>query len=101
MVQVSQSLACAALHRIFQRCCCWLLLAHDRVQADQFSMTQEYLANMLAIRRSSVTEVAGFLQKKGLICHVRGKVTILDRAGLERAACECYGIIRGEYDRLP
>ncbi len=99
-VQVSQRLACAALHSIPSRCSRWLLLAHDRVGDREFPLTQESLAQMLGVRRASVTVAASALQDAGFIRYSRGRVAILDRPGLENAACDCYGIIRREFDRL-
>lgn len=99
-VQVAQRLACVALHTIPERCSRWLLLTHDRVGDREFPLTQEFLAQMLGVRRASVTVAAGALQNAGLIHYSRGRVTILDREGLENAACECYGIIRSEFERL-
>jgi CRP-like cAMP-binding protein len=98
--QVAQSAACYRLHPLRQRCAHWLLMSHDRMQADRFPLTQEFLAKMLGVRRASVNGAAGGLQKAGLISYVRGKVTIADRPGLEAASCECYAIIRNEYVRL-
>ena len=98
--QLAQHVVCNRLHRIAQRCARWLLLTHDRVDRDAFPMTHEFLALMLGVRRASVTEVAGRLQKAGLIRYRLGIMTILDRAGLEAVSCECYGVIKQEYDRL-
>ena len=98
--QISQSLACNSLHPLDQRCARWLLMTHDRVGGDDFALTHEVLSQMLAVRRAGVTEAAGALQAAGVITYARGKVTVVDRAGLERAACECYGIVRGHRDRL-
>ena len=98
--QVVQGVVCNRLHSIAQRCARWLLLTHDRVDSDQFLLTQAFLAHMLGVRRASVGTVAGTLQKAGLIRYSRGLITILDRPGLEAASCECYRIIEAEYDRL-
>jgi CRP-like cAMP-binding protein len=98
--QIAQGMVCNRLHSIAQRCARWLLLTHDRVSSDQFPLTQQFLAQMLGVRRASVGTVASKLQKAGLIRYSRGVVTILDRPGLEAAACECYRIIEAEYDRL-
>jgi CRP-like cAMP-binding protein len=98
--QVSQSAACNSLHSIEERCCRWLLMTHDRVETDEFVLTQEFLAIMLGVRRASVAEVAGKLQQAGLIHYRRGQMRILDRQGLEATACECYSVIRAEYERL-
>jgi CRP-like cAMP-binding protein len=95
-----QSTACNGLHTVEQRCCRWLLLAHDRVNRDEFRLTHETLSVMLGVRRSSVTEVARALKAEGLIDYSGGKVNILDRQGLERASCECYGVIRAQFNRL-
>ena len=99
-IQVSQRLACAAVHPIQARYCRWLLLTHDRMGNREFALTQESLARMLGVRRASVTTAAGALQDAGFIRYSRGRVAILDRRGLESNACECYGIIRSEFDRL-
>ena len=98
--QVAQSAACVNFHYIEQRCCRWLLMTHDRVQSDQFLLTQEFLGMMLGVRRTSVTDVAAVLKKRKLIKYNRGLVTILDRSGLERRACECYLVSKKEFDRL-
>ena len=98
--QVMQGVACNRVHSIAQRCARWLLQTHDRVDADQFLLTQAFLAQMLGVRRASVGMVAGKLQKAGLIRYSRGVITVLDRPGLEAAACECYRIIEAEYKRL-
>jgi CRP-like cAMP-binding protein len=98
--QVAQSAACNHFHSIERRCCRWMLMTHDRMQADEFLLTQEFLAMMLGVHRSGVSAAAGALQKKGLIRYRRGIVTILDRAGLKRRSCECYGISQREFDRL-
>jgi CRP-like cAMP-binding protein len=101
LTQVAQTAACNRLHRIEARCARWLLMTHDRVgQAARFPLTQEYLALMLGVRRSGVTVAAGALRDAGLIRYSRGAVLVLDRAGLEAAACECYGIVRRHFDRL-
>jgi CRP-like cAMP-binding protein len=98
--QVSQSVACNGLHRLAQRCCRWLLMTRDRVGADELRLTHEYLALMLGARRASVTDILRPLQKAGLVRSHRGWITILDRAGLEARSCECYFVVRDEYDRL-
>ena len=98
--QVAQSAACNHFHSIERRCCRWMLMTHDRMQSDQFLLTQEFLAMMLGVHRTGVSAAAGNLQKKGLIGYSRGIVTILDRPGLRRRACECYGISKREFDRL-
>ena len=99
--QVSQSAACNSAHDIEQRCARWLLMTHDRVDgADRFSLKQEFLAFMLGVRRAGVTIAAGKLQARGMIRYRRGMITIVDRPALERAACECYAIVRKQFDRL-
>ena len=92
--------ACNTWHTVEQRLCRWLLVAHDRVRADRFEVTQEFLSQMLGAHRQSVTLAAGNLQKAGLIRYSRGKLTILDRQGLEAAACDCYRAVKEIYDRL-
>ena len=92
--------ACSTWHTVEQRLCRWLLVAHDRVRADQFEFTQEFLSQMLGAHRQSVTLAAGNLQKAGLIRYSRGKLTILDREGMEAAACDCYRAVKEKYDRL-
>ena len=91
---VSQSAACNRLHVIEQRCARWLLMSQDRVGRDEFNLTQEFLAEMLGVRRPGVTVAMGALEKAGLIAHARGLITVVDRPGLEKAACECYRTIR-------
>jgi CRP-like cAMP-binding protein len=99
-VQVSQSVACNGLHKLESRCCRWLLMTHDRVGADELRLTHELLGIMLGVRRPTVTEALGPLQAAGLVSSHRGKITILNRRGVERKACECYRVVRDEYDRL-
>ncbi len=94
------SVACNALHSVEARFCRWLLSCHDRIDNDTVGLTQEFLADMLGVQRTTVTAVAGSLQAKGMIQYRRGVVDILDRAGLESIACECYGAVRGIYERL-
>ena len=91
--QVAQSAACNHFHAIEQRCARWLLMTHDRVDGDVLPLKQQFLAEMLGVHRPAVTIAAGALQKAGVIRYTRGKVTVLDRAALEEASCECYGII--------
>jgi CRP-like cAMP-binding protein len=98
--QVAQSAACNHFHNIQQRTCRWMLMTHDRMQSDEFLLTQEFLAMMLGVQRTGVTAAAGGLQQAGLIRYTRGNVTILDRRGLERLSCECYGVSKLEFDRL-
>ena len=100
LTQVSQSVACNGLHPVPQRCCRWLLMTHDRVGTDHLPLTHELLAIMLGVRRVSVTLVLQPLQERGLIRTGRGRITVLDRAGLEAATCECYRRVRDEYDHL-
>jgi CRP-like cAMP-binding protein len=99
-MQVSRRLACAAVHPISARYSRWLLLTHDRMGDREFPLTQESLAQMLGVRRASVTTAAGALQEAGFIRYSRGRIAILDREGLENAACECYRLMRSEFDRL-
>lgn len=98
--QVTQRVACIGQHSIEERCSRWMLLTHDRVGGDEFFLTQEFLAQMLGVRRASVTVAAGNLQKAGFIRYSLGRVAIVNREGLENASCECYRIIRTESDRL-
>jgi CRP-like cAMP-binding protein len=98
--QISQTTACNHVHSVQQRMCRWLLMTHDRVGADEFHLTQELLAQMLGVRRPSVTVAAGLLQRDGLISYQRGRIRIADRAGLERASCPCYATVRQDTDRL-
>jgi CRP-like cAMP-binding protein len=100
MNHFSQVTACNNRHSIQQRLCRWLLITHDRIQADQFELTQEFLSQMLGTHRESITVVAGALQKSGVIRYSRGKLTILDRRGLEAASCECYWAINKAYEQL-
>lgn len=95
-----QSVACNALHSVEERFCRWILSCHDRVEGDTLALTQEYLADMLGVQRTTVTAVARSLQDKGAIRYRRGQVDIVDRGLLEAAACECYGVVRRNYDRL-
>ena len=98
--QISQSAACNARHVVEERCARWLLAAHDRTDRDELALTHEFLGIMLGVRRAGVTVAAGALQQAGLIRYRQGRVTILDREGLEAAACECYRLIDEEYARL-
>jgi CRP-like cAMP-binding protein len=99
LVQIGQSFACNRVHPIHERCARWLLMSHDRVPGEEVDLTQEFLAEMLGVRRAGVTQAASILRRRKLIDYRRGKIRILDRKGLERAACECYGFIRSEHDR--
>ena len=98
--QVAQSAACIAFHPIEKRCCRWLMMTRDRMPTDEFMLTQEFLAMMLGVRRSSVNAAMRSLQRKGLVSYRRGHVTILDRKQLQAAACECYHVTKREFDRL-
>jgi CRP-like cAMP-binding protein len=100
MVQMSQSVLCNRLHPVEQRLARWLLTAADRTQAETLQLTQEFLAQMLGSRRSTVTVAAGQLQREGLIDYTRGRIRIVNRPALQVKACECYGIVRNVYDRL-
>ena len=100
ITHMSQTAVCNRLHSIEQQLCRWLLLSHDRLDSDVLVMTQELIANMLGVRREGVTAAAGRLQEQGIISYVRGRIQILDRAGLEAAVCECYKVVKDEYDRL-
>ncbi|WP_243625889.1 Crp/Fnr family transcriptional regulator [Phenylobacterium hankyongense] len=95
-----QSVACNALHSVEARFCRWLLTCHDRISTDTVALTQEFLADMLGVQRTTVTAVARSLQEKGVIRYRRGVVDIIDRAGLEALTCECYGVIHRTYERL-
>jgi CRP-like cAMP-binding protein len=98
--QVMQSVACNGQHSVEERCCRWLLMAHDRAGSDSFDLTQEFLSDMLGVRRASVTVVARTLQTAGLIRYSRGTITVVDRQGLEEGSCECYRAVRDTYERL-
>ncbi len=98
--QVAQSAACAHLHRVEQRCCRWLLMTRDRMPTGNFLLTHEFLGMMLGVRRTTVTDVMGSLQKAGLIRYRRGHVTILDHEALQQRSCECYDLSKVEFDRL-
>ena len=100
LAHLLQNVACNAAHRVEQRCARWLLMCADQTDDGTFELTQEYLADMLGVRRSTVTVVACALQQAGLIGYRRGSITVRDRRGLEGAACECYRIVRNRYDRL-
>ena len=100
MSLLMQSVACNGLHSAEERCCRWLLMTHDRIVQDEFPLTHEFLAVMLGVRRPTVTLVMAELSRAGIISHVRGRVRIVDRKGLEAASCECYRNIRSVFDRL-
>jgi CRP-like cAMP-binding protein len=100
LTQISQRAVCNGLHSIEQRLACWLLMTHDRVGSKKLQVTQESISNLLGVRREGVNLSSGFLRNKGIIACTRGFITILDRAGLEAIACECYSVIKEEYERL-
>jgi CRP-like cAMP-binding protein len=100
MVMLAQGVACSQSHRIEQRCARWLLMLDDRLGPAGFPLTHQALAQMLSVRRASVSEVAETLRRRGLIQYSRGLMRIGSRAGLEKLSCECYRTIRREYDRL-
>ena len=100
ITQMAQTAVCNRHHSLDQQLCRWLLLSLDRLQGSDLVMTQELIANMLGVRREGVTESALNLQKDGLIRYARGHITVLDRKGLEKRTCECYAVVRKEYDRL-
>ncbi|HEX2544837.1 MAG TPA: Crp/Fnr family transcriptional regulator [Ramlibacter sp.] len=100
ITQMAQTSACNRHHAIDQQLCRWLLLTLDRLRSSDVVMTQELLSNILGVRRASISDTAGQLQKDGLIRYERGHIAVLDRAGLERRACECYAVVKKEYDRL-
>jgi CRP-like cAMP-binding protein len=100
VAQMMQSTACNALHQVQQRCARWLLTTHDRMHQQDFNLSHEFLAVMLGVARPTVSLVAGTLQDAGLIRYTRGRVTVLNRAGLKAASCECYAIVRAQFDRL-
>ena len=100
LTQMSQTAVCNRLHSVEQQLCRWLLLSHDRLQGDDMATTQELIAGMLGVRREGVSAAAHRLQEAGLIRYRRGHISILDRAGLERRVCECYGVVRAECERL-
>jgi CRP-like cAMP-binding protein len=100
ITQMAQTAVCNRHHAVDQQLCRWLLLSLDRLDGDHLVMTQELIANMLGVRREGVTECARKLQAAGLIRYARGKIVVLDRPGLERRTCECYDVVRREYERL-
>jgi CRP-like cAMP-binding protein len=100
LTQMAQTAVCNRHHSVDQQLCRWLLLSLDRLAASELGMTQELIANMLGVRREGVTEAAGKLQRAGLINYSRGRITVLDRQGLERRVCECYEVVRKEFSRL-
>ena len=100
ITQMSQTAVCNRHHSLNQQLCRWLLLSLDRLSSNNLDMTQELIANMLGVRREGVTEAAGKLQQAGLIHYSRGRIIVIDRPGLEAQACECYAVVKTEFDRL-
>jgi CRP-like cAMP-binding protein len=100
LTQLTQGVACNALHSVEKRLCRWLLTVHDRTNCDRFPLTHEFLAAMLGVRRATVTEVARRLRQAGLIHYSSGQLAVLDRRGLERIVCNCYGVVKAEINRL-
>ncbi|HEV8503645.1 MAG TPA: Crp/Fnr family transcriptional regulator [Casimicrobiaceae bacterium] len=100
ITQMAQTAVCNRHHSVDQQLCRWLLLSLDRLSSNELAMTQELIANMLGVRREGVTEAAGKLQDAGLIQYRRGRITVVDRIGLEARSCECYRVVRKECDRL-
>ncbi len=100
ITQMSQTAVCNRHHSVEQQLCRWLLLSLDRLESNELVMTQELISNMLGVRREGVTEAAGKLQKSGLIHYSRGRIEVLDRPGLEKRVCECYQVVKIEFDRL-
>jgi len=100
ITQMSQTAVCNRHHSLDQQLCRWLLLSLDRLKNSELVMTQELIANMLGVRREGVTEAALKLQRMGLIRYARGRISVLDRPGLEHRTCECYAVVKAEYDRL-
>jgi CRP-like cAMP-binding protein len=100
ITQMAQTAVCNRHHSLDQQLCRWLLLSLDRLAGDELQMTQELIANMLGVRRGGVTDSAMKLQEAGLIRYARGRIQVLDRSGLEQRSCECYAVVKKEYDRL-
>jgi CRP-like cAMP-binding protein len=100
LTQMAQTAVCNRHHSVDQQLCRWLLLSLDRLHSNELTMTQELIANMLGVRREGVTEAAGKLQRAGLIHYSRGHITVLDRPGLEARVCECYQVVKNEFERL-
>ncbi len=100
MIQLAQNVACNRLHTTEERCARWLLQTRDRVGADEFTLTQEFLAQMLGVRRGTVSITAGVLQQAGVISYSRGRISVLDPEALHEVACDCYDIVQAEYQRL-
>ena len=100
ITQMAQTAVCNRHHSLDKQLCRWLLLSLDRLSGNELVMTQELIANMLGVRREGVTEAAAKLQKAGLISYTRGRIEVLNRDGLEKRSCECYAVVKAEYDRL-
>ena len=100
LTQMAQTAVCNRHHSVDQQLCRWLLLSFDRVSSNDLTMTQELIANLLGVRREGVTEAAGKLQKAGLIRYNRGRISVIDRPGLEARSCECYSVVKKEFERL-
>jgi CRP-like cAMP-binding protein len=100
ITQMSQTAVCNRHHSVEQQLCRWLLLTLDRLSSNELIMTQELIASMLGVRREGITEAAGNLQRAGLISYRRGHITVLERSGLESRVCECYAVVKNEFDRL-
>jgi CRP-like cAMP-binding protein len=100
LTQMAQTAVCNRHHSVDQQLCRWLLLSLDRLPSNELTMTQELIANMLGVRREGVTEAAGKLQRAGLIHYSRGKIAVVNRPGLEARVCECYAVVKKEFDRL-
>lgn len=100
ITQMAQTAVCNRHHTVEQQLCRWLLLSIDRLSSNELHMTQELIANMLGVRREGVTEAAGKLQRAGLIDYTRGRITVIDRPELEKKVCECYQVVKTEFDRL-
>ncbi len=100
ITQISQTAVCNRLHSVEQQLCRWLLLSYDRLHSDKLVMTHSLIANMLGVRREGITLAAKHLQERGVISYVRGTITLLDRPKLETTVCECYRVVKNEYDRL-
>ena len=100
IAQVSQNVGCNRIHGVDERCARWLLEVRERTESDEFPLTHEFIAEMLGVRRAGVTEAALWLKERGLIDYTRGDIRIIDVPGLEAASCECYMVLKEEYDRL-
>jgi CRP-like cAMP-binding protein len=100
LTQMAQTAVCNRHHSVDQQLCRWLLLSLDRLLSNELTMTQELIANMLGVRREGVTQAAGNLQSAGLIKYSRGRITVIDRPGLEQRVCECYEVVKKEFERL-